>query len=165
MARRRAGSTLYALLGLLIALMLTVMPMPAAVAPFKPDWVAGLLLFWSVVAPRRFGLLSAFAMGLVLDVLTGSLLGQNALALILIIYLSQRFHLRIRAFPVVQLAGTVVLLLGLYQFVLFWVDGIAGRIVPAIGRFGPVLSTAFILTIALALYERDRFDTSSRVEA
>ncbi len=164
-ARQSRTGYLFPLFLLLCAFMLTAMPLPSSVAPFKPEWVAGLLLYWSVVDPRRCGLITTFLIGLVLDVLTGTLLGQNALALILIIYLSQRFHFRIRVFPVSQLAATMVLLLGLHQFVLFWVDGIAGRAVPAVGRIGPILITACMLALVLALFERGQLDSSTRVEA
>ena len=79
------------------------------------------------MAPRQFSLLTAFWMGIAVDTLTGALLGQNALALLVVVYLAEKFHLRLRVFPVSQLAVTVLLLLGLYEFILFWIDGMAGR--------------------------------------
>ena len=67
------------------ALLLSVVPLPAAIAPFRPDWVAVVLLYWCLVEPGRYGLFSAFGIGLVLDAKTGSLLGQHPLALVVII--------------------------------------------------------------------------------
>jgi rod shape-determining protein MreD len=156
---------LAAFFALVTSLALTVLPLPAPISAFRPDWVAALLLYWSVVAPHRFGLGTAFVMGCALDVLTGALLGQNALALIVIIYLSQRFHLRIRAFPLSQIAGTVFILLTVYEFTLFWIDGVAGRLVPAMDRMGGVLSTTVLLTIALSVRERGDLRTKARIEA
>ena len=161
---RRFGPGVPAVLGLLAALALTVVPMPAQVAAFKPDWVAALLIYWSVVDPSRFSLLTAFWMGLALDVLTGALLGQNALALIVVMYLAHRFHLRIRAFPISQLVVTLTALLGLYQFVLFWVDGMAGRSVPGIERFGPIGSGALLLLLAFALQGVSVREAKTRLE-
>ena len=89
-------------------------------------WVAVVLLYWSVTAPRRFSLLTAFWMGIALDLLSGSLLGQHALALLVIVYIAERLHLLIRVFPLSQLGLTVLALLGLYEFILFWIDGVAG---------------------------------------
>jgi rod shape-determining protein MreD len=135
---------------LVLTLALAVVPLGAA-APFRPDFVAVVLLFWSLTAPRRFSLLTAFWIGLLLDALTGSLLGQHPLALLVIVYLAERFHLRIRVFPLSQLAIVVLLLLGLYEFILFWIDGVADRTVPLIERWAPPL-TGTLLWIALFVF-------------
>jgi rod shape-determining protein MreD len=127
-------------LSLAATLMLAVVPLPDLVAPLRPDWVAVVLLYWSLMAPRHFSLLTAFWMGIALDTLSGALLGQNALALLVVVYLAEKFHLRLRVFPVSQLAITVLLLLGLYEFILFWVDGMADRTVPLIERWLPPLT-------------------------
>lgn len=164
MPARDMSTLLGSSIGVIVALALTAVPLPGAAEAFKPDWVAGLLLFWSVAAPERVGLLGACIAGLALDVLTGALLGQNALALIVIVYLSLRFRLRIRAFPLSQLSITIAVLLSLYQFVLFWVDGIAGRTVPAIDRFGPILATAALVSLAFALRARGHHETAKRIE-
>jgi len=161
---RRFGPGIPAVLGVLAALALSVVPWPAEAAPFKPDWVAALLLYWSVVDPTRFSLLTAFWTGLALDVLTGALLGQNALALVVIVYLAHRFHLRIRVFPPSQIAVTLTVLLGLYQFLLFWIDGMAGRSVPAIERLGPIGSGAILLVLAFALLDFGGREAKTRVE-
>lgn len=136
--------------GLALTLVLAVVPMPDAIAPLRPDWVAVVLLYWSLIAPRHFSLLTAFWMGLALDTLSGALLGQNALALLLIVYLAEKFHLRLRVFPVSQLSITVFLLLGLYEFVLFWIDGMAGRSVPLTERWLPPI-TGTLVWIAMSL--------------
>jgi rod shape-determining protein MreD len=145
------------------ALVLSVLPLPQVVAPFRPDWVAVVLLYSSLITPRRYGLLTALWMGLALDTLSGALLGQHALALLLIVYLSQHFHLRIRVFPVSQLVLTVLVLLALYQFVLFWVDGVAGRTVPLIERWGPVVSGTLLWMLVLVFVERGRQAAAARM--
>ncbi|HUL83341.1 MAG TPA: rod shape-determining protein MreD, partial [Gammaproteobacteria bacterium] len=81
-------------LSLVLTVALALIPLPRAISAFRPDWVAVVLLYWSLTAPRRFSLLTAFWMGIVLDTLSGSLLGQHALALLVIVYLAERFHLR-----------------------------------------------------------------------
>ena len=133
---------------LLGALGLAVMPLSA---------------YWSLIAPRRYGLLTAFWMGLALDALSGSLLGQHSLALLVIVYLSQRFYLRIRVFPASQLAFTAIGLLGLYEFVLFWVDGVAGRTVPLIERWAPVASGGVLWLLILVFLERGRQEAEARM--
>ncbi|HEY7672713.1 MAG TPA: rod shape-determining protein MreD [Gammaproteobacteria bacterium] len=145
------------------ALILAALPLPESVAAFRPDWAVIVLLYWSLIAPRRYGLLTALWMGLALDTLSGALLGQHALALLIVVYLSQRFYLRIRVFPVSQLAVTVVLLLSLYQFTLFWIDGVAGRTVPLIERWGPVITGAVVFALILTAFERRRQAAAARM--
>ena len=148
---------------LVLTLALAVVPLPGAIAPFRPDWVAVVLLFWSLTAPRRFSLLTAFWMGIVLDTLTGSLLGQHAFALLVVVYLAEHFHLRIRVFPISQLALTVLVLLGLYEFILFWIDGVAGRTVPVIERWAPPLTGTLVWLALLAFFDRGRREASARI--
>lgn len=150
------GSRKLPALSLLAALLLAIVPMPEWIAAFRPDWVAVVLLYWCVVAPDKLGMLTALGMGLALDVLTGSLLGQHALALLVIVYLCQRFPPRIRVIPLAQLTAMIVALLALYELLLFWVDGTAGRTVPLIDRWAPVLSSALVWMLALAILDRWR---------
>lgn len=159
---RRSGPMAPAL-SLLVALVLAVVPLPQSIEAFRPDWVAVVLLYWSLISPRRYGLLTAFFMGLALDTLSGALLGQHSLALLTIVYLSERFHLRIRVFPASQLALTVVGLLALYEFILFWIDGVAGRTVPLIERWGPLLTGACLWLLVLAFFERGRQEAAARM--
>jgi rod shape-determining protein MreD len=151
------------LISLVSALALAIVPLPAAIAAYRPDWVPIVLIFWSLMAPERVGLFTAFAMGLALDTLSGALLGQHALAMVTIVYLSVRFHLQIRVFPVWQLSMTVILLLAIYEFILFWVDGIAGRSVPVIERWAPVVSGALVWPLVLSYLASVRRDTQSRI--
>jgi rod shape-determining protein MreD len=145
------------------ALMLSVVPLPASVASFRPDWVAVLLLYWVLIAPRRLSLLTAFWMGLALDTLSGALLGQHALGLLLIVYLSQRFYLRIRVFPASQLALTAVVLLSLYEFLLFWIDGVVGRTVAPVERWAPIISSTVLWIVLIVFIERGRQDAEARM--
>lgn len=160
---RRNQSMMTPIVTLLLALVLSVVPLPDSIVAFRPDWVAVVLLYWAVMQPRRYGLFTALFMGLALDALSGSLLGQHALALLLIVYLTQRFHLRIRVFPASQLALTVIVLLSLYEFMLFWVDGVAGRTVPLIERWAPVTTSTALWVLMLVFLERGREQAESRM--
>jgi rod shape-determining protein MreD len=148
---------------LVATLALASVPLPDAVAPFRPDWVAVVLLYWSLMAPRHFSLLTAFWMGLALDTLTGALLGQNALALLVVVYLAEKFHLRLRVFPLSQLAITVLVLLALYEFILFWIDGMAGRTVPLIERWLPPLTGTLAWVALYMMFDRRAREAPARL--
>ena len=63
---------------LIVALLLDMIPIGRAAA--MPDFLAVVLVFWSVHQPRRVGVGWAFFFGLLVDVHHGALLGQHALA-------------------------------------------------------------------------------------
>lgn len=94
---------------LLAALMLDLLPLGRV--PWMPDWLAVVLVFWSIHQPRRVGLVAAFAFGLLLDVHQASRLGQHALAYTVLIYFAIMLHRRILWFSV---PGQAVQLLPLF---------------------------------------------------
>jgi rod shape-determining protein MreD len=110
-----------------LAMILTIIPLPENLLRLRPDWVGLTLIFWCLALPYRVSVGSGFIVGLLMDVLTGTLLGQHALALSLIAYACVRLHARIRAYPVWQQMLTVLLLLVLHQLVVLWVDRTIGR--------------------------------------
>jgi len=115
------------LLSFMLAFMLTLLPLPEYARPFRPEWSALVLIYWCLALPERVGVGVAFVAGVLLDVTTGTLLGQHALGFIVIAYLTLVMHQRIRVFPVRQQAFTVLMLLLLYQLLLLWVNGITGN--------------------------------------
>lgn len=65
-----------------------------------PDFVALVLVFWSINQPRRVGIGVAFFMGLLMDVHDATLLGENALAYTLLSYFAITIHRRVLWFPI-----------------------------------------------------------------
>ena len=152
-ADRRVGRPTAALLAA-VALLLTALPLPRWLELLRPDFVALTVLWMCVMAPRTAGLLFAFCCGLALDAFKGVVLGQNAFALVTVAYLALRFHLRIRMFPVSHQMLTVLSLLWLHQFILFWIDGVTGHPLTDWVRWLPVLSGAIAWPIVAGLYAR-----------
>ncbi|MBT8098770.1 MAG: rod shape-determining protein MreD [Gammaproteobacteria bacterium] len=144
MSNGRAMQHLPVVLSMIVALALTMMPLPYVLDVARPDWIALIIIFWSLSVPRSYGVGIAWIAGLVLDVSQGTLLGQHALALAVVAYLTVRFHLQMRVFPLLQLTAFVFALNALYQFLLFWVNGVAGITAPSSVYWAPVLVGAFI---------------------
>ncbi len=113
-------------LSFVVALILTSVPLPAALAAWRPSWVAMTLMFWCLVLPDRIGIGSAWVLGILLDVQGGALLGQNALGLCIIAYLTLRLHKQIRVFPLLQQSVVICFYLLLLEFFTLWVRGITG---------------------------------------
>ncbi len=71
---------------LLLALLLSLVPLGRTV--WTPDLLLLVLVFWSMHQPLRVGMGSAFFLGLCMDVHQTALLGQHALAYVLLAYLA-----------------------------------------------------------------------------
>ncbi len=136
---------------LIVALILSVVPLPDWLEAFRPDWLALTLIYWAMMLPRTWSVGSAWLVGLVLDVAHGTLLGQHALALSIVVFVTVRMHLLMRVFPMSQLTAAVFSLLALYQFILFWVNGIVGLPVPTIYYWAPIISGALLWPLVASL--------------
>ena len=146
----KSSGRLPVIVTIIIAIMLTVMPLPGWAEPFRPDWVALTLIYWAMMMPRTWSVGTAWIIGIVIDVAQGTILGQHALALCFIVFLTVRFHLLMRVFPMQQLTATVFALLTLYQFMLFWINGAAGIDVPLSSYWGPVITGTLFWPIMMA---------------
>ncbi len=152
MSSDRASRPQPIIISIIAALMLAIAPVPDWAAAFRPDWVALTLIYWAMNLPRTYSVGGAWIIGLVLDVAQGTLLGQHALALSLIIYVTVKFHLQMRQFPTLQMSATVFALLVLYQFILFWINGVAGFNAPAVNYWGPVIAGSLIWPLVTMLF-------------
>lgn len=114
-------------LTVIVALMLVMLPLPEVVEPVRPDWVTLVVLYWAIALPQRFGLVFAWVAGILLDVTTGTLLGQHALGLVLVTAIALRLHQRLRVFPLPHQALVMVALVFFKQVLVLWTSGVAGR--------------------------------------
>jgi len=144
---------------LAVALLLNLLP--SAPRPGLPDWLALVLVFWSVREPRRVGMGLAFLCGLAMDVADAGLLGQHALAYVLAVYGGGVLSRRILWFPLAQQALHAFPLLLLVQLVEVVVRSISGADFPGLGQFlGPLLATLLwpVLTFVLLLPQHQPVD-------
>jgi rod shape-determining protein MreD len=112
------------------AILLSLLPLPAVVAPFEPYWVALVVIYWALETEDGIGLGAAFLTGIVLDVLSGSLMGMHALSLVVMVFLVQRFRPRLRFFPPWQQALSVLALLVNDRIILIWITALMGEPLP-----------------------------------
>ena len=89
---------------LVMALLLGLLPLPDAVEPLRPYWVALVLAYWLLEDHGRIGLGGAFALGLFADLAYGALLGEQALRLAVMTFILQRFRTQMRFYPMPQQA-------------------------------------------------------------
>lgn len=155
----RVSGRLPVIVCIVVALMLTIAPMPDWASPFRPDWVALTLMYWAMILPRTYSVGTAWIVGIIVDVAQGTLLGQHAIALCFVVYVTVKFHLQFRVFPVSQMSATVFALLAFYQFILFWINGVAGVTTTAVTYWGPVITGALIWPLLTLFFGGIRYRT------
>lgn len=125
-----------------LALLLALLALPPALLPFKPFWLALVVVYWALEAPEKMSLGRAFSLGLVGDLLTGSLLGEQALRLAIIAFIVLRLRSRMRFFPMLQQSLAVLALLVNDRVVLLMIRMFAGGGVPDYTFWiGPLVGT------------------------
>ncbi|WNW11750.1 rod shape-determining protein MreD [Pseudomonas sp. DTU_2021_1001937_2_SI_NGA_ILE_001] len=127
-----------------IGLLLSVMPLPQFMEIFRPMWLALLLTFWTLALPQKVGMTTAWLLGLMEDVLYGTLLGQNALILTLITCLIMALQPRLRIFPVWQQCLVLLVVYGVAQLVQLWLSALTGNRQPTLALVLPALVSALL---------------------
>ncbi|MDC9724362.1 MAG: rod shape-determining protein MreD [Gammaproteobacteria bacterium] len=100
---------------LIIAALLTLLPLPDYVRVFRPEFVGLTLIYWALAVPQRVGISFAWSIGLLMDVMLGGALGLLAFTYSLLVYLVLQFHLQLRQYPMWQQALSVFSLILLLQ--------------------------------------------------
>ncbi len=103
------------LITIICAFMLAIMPLPDWAIVYRPDWVTLVLIYWSMTLPSRIGVTMAWFAGLLLDVSYGTLMGQHAVGLVLVIYVIHLQHQRLRMASLLQQAIVIFFLLLIKQ--------------------------------------------------
>lgn len=147
-------------LSLVLALALTAVPLPGLLAPLRPDWVMLVVIYWCLFGSEYTGIFAIFLSGLLLDVLYGTILGQHAMAFVATSYLPLLMHLRMRVFSWIQLTGAIFGLLVIYQFILFWINGVSGGSTVLIDYWAPVVTGTLIWPVVMLLLDGMRLRTA-----
>ena len=150
-----SGSARWPLYGCsLLALLLSAVPLPHVLDLVRPDFLLLVVVWFAIMSPRSGGLLFAWFAGLALDSFRGLILGENALAFVAVAYIAHRLHLRIRMFPLIHQSLVVLALLAVYQFLLFWIDGVTGHPLTDWTRSLPAITGALLWPVVTGLLGR-----------
>lgn len=161
MTRDRTRSGLFPA-SIAVALLLGLLPFPEPIVALKPYWLALVLVYWLMEAPERAGLGVAFLIGLLGDLLYGTLLGEQALRLTMLAFIVLRFRARLRFFPLWQQALAVLVLLLNDRVVVLMVRGFTGEgLAPLESWLSPIPAALlwpwiFLLLDDLRLKTRER---------
>ena len=111
---------------LLIALLCQLFPWVGQGVIFRPDFMLVVLLYWLLRAPGICNIGTAWVAGLLVDLATGSLLGQHALSYTITAFVALSYQRRLVLFNTWQLAGYVIALLTLARVLMLLLKLFAG---------------------------------------
>jgi len=115
---------------LLLALLLNLVPLGRL--SFVPDWVALVLIFWCIHQPLKVGMGTAFFLGIAMDVGDASVMGQHALAYVLLAFAGCGLSRRILWFPLLHQATHILPMLLGAQLVMLIARMIGGAEFPGV---------------------------------
>jgi len=137
---------------LLVALLLNLLPWSGAWLWIKPDFVVLVLLYWCVEEPRKIGFVSAWLLGLVMDVADGTLFGQHALSYSILAYAGIVLHRRVLMFSGTPQVLHVLVLLLMNDLIVITIRVLAGADFPGFQYFiGSFVASALWLPLCVLL--------------
>ncbi len=109
-------------ISIFFALVMALMPLPISFEPYRPDWVLMVLMYWSLAVPHRLNIGTAWVVGLLMDLASGSPLGVNSLTYSVCIFITASNFQKIRNFSLWQQSILIALFLTLYHLMQFWLN-------------------------------------------
>ncbi|PKG55751.1 rod shape-determining protein MreD [Shewanella sp. Choline-02u-19] len=128
-------------LSLLVAMLFQIMPLPELVEAWRPDWLLLVIIYWAMALPHRYNILTAWVLGVMLDILLGATLGIRAFAMSVVVYVVVLHFQRLRNFPMWQQALLVATQVALYNLIVFWVQFVTDTANFDITLFYPAFSS------------------------
>lgn len=137
---------------LLIALLCQLFPWVGQGVIFRPDFMLVVLLYWLLRAPGMCNVGTAWIAGLLVDLATGSLLGQHALSFTITAFVALSYQRRLVLFNTWQLAGYVIALLTLARMLMLLLKLFAGYENPGWYYLWPILTGLLLWQIMILIF-------------
>jgi len=139
-----------------MALILQILPWSGWGLVIRPDFVLLTLIYWLLRAPQLCNIGTAWFIGIIIDIATGGLFGQNALAYAFAAFFAVIYQRRLALFNIWQQAAYVFALLILTQATLLVLKLFAGGNSPGWIYFLPCVTG--ILLWQLVIFSRIGID-------
>ena len=140
MRKMRRGNWVI-VLSLLLAILLTILPLPTWASWGRPLWVLMVLCYWAMALEDSVSVGIAWLIGILLDVLGGTVFGEHALVMCLCVFIFIKLKKQIRLFPLLQQAIVILLLSVLYQSIIYLIQGILGSLPQTVFYWLPIITT------------------------
>ena len=107
-----------------VGLVLTILPLPQAIFFYWPDWMALVVVYWSMSVPDRVGPWVGFTIGTLLEVLFVRNFGVLGLGLAILAFTVNRASQQLQMLSVWQQTIVVTLFVGGFKLLTGWLYGL-----------------------------------------
>ncbi|HCS65588.1 MAG TPA: rod shape-determining protein MreD [Cellvibrio sp.] len=128
----------------LVALILSVYPLPMDMRWWRPEFVLVVAIYWIFFMPLTVSFTLLCALGLFQDLLEGVPFGQHSLGLVIVAYICILSYQRVRNFSIWRQSAWIFVLVGIAQLTDNWVQGMAGRPLSGVQFLYPALTSALL---------------------
>lgn len=118
---------LFLLVGFYVCGILTILPLTEAMQWYRPQWMLMFVIFSQISLPFMFNPCVAWFVGLLMDSLLGTQLGEHALVFSAICYITYILRPKFTQRPLWSQIEKVFLLVCLSQIAMLWLHVIAGQ--------------------------------------
>lgn len=137
---------------LLVALLCQLFPWVGQGIIFRPDFMLVVLLYWLLRAPNLCNVGTAWLAGMLVDLATGSLLGQHALGFTITAFVALSYQRRLVLFNSWQLAGYVFALLIIERVLILLLKLFAGNENPGLHYFWPIITGLILWQFMILIF-------------
>ncbi len=120
----------------IMALILTIIPLPNSLIWIRPPWILLFVLYLQFYLPYYFRILSIFIIGIIMDALLATIIGEHVFILCLMTlianYRARCFHL----LPVSQQMMLIGFFSMIYQVMIIFIDLLLGYNADSLSIFG-----------------------------
>lgn len=156
MVMERRSPLFLLLTSLLVSLFVAIYPLPENIGYLRPEVTCLVVIYWIMRSPHTLGLIFAFAVGLLQDMLELTVWGAHALALTMLAYICLMSYQRIRNYSVWHQSLWILVLVGIHQIVVNWVQSLAGYRSPAHLLLLSSVMSALCWPLLVYIYHRMR---------
>ncbi|HAF01700.1 MAG TPA: rod shape-determining protein MreD [Methylophilaceae bacterium] len=137
---------------LAIALIFQLYPWSGYGITLRPDFLLVVTMYWILRAPNMCNVGVAWLAGLIVDLSTGSLLGQHALGYAFTAFLGLLYQRRLVLFNKWQLSAYVLTLLTTERFIVLILKLFADNEAPHMSYFLPILTNLILWQIMVMIF-------------
>lgn len=152
----RQISILQVYFALLVAFIANLLPWFGLSISWRPDFVLLVLIFWIIRTPHLCNIGTAWFAGLLMDLVTGGLFGQFALAYAFTAFFAANYQRRLVLYNIWQQAAYVFVLLLLAQVTILILKLFAGHDVPSWHYFFPSISGIIVWQMYMVVSGQQR---------
>jgi len=139
-----------------VALVLTVVQLPNWLFYFWPEWIAIVLVYWALIAPKRIGPIAGFIIGTLLEVLFVRKFGVLGFGMATLAFMVNSGSQQLRALSIWQQMISIGIFIAIFKLLTGWLSGLVAGFTITTDYWYSVVGSVLIWPFAFILLEELR---------